>query len=283
MPFIAANGLTEEGTSKTVQAGGMKIHYHDIGSGEPILFLHSYGPGTTAWITFYKVIHRFAERYRCILFDMPNFAKSGPVIFEESVHSLQARVATQLLDALNIESAYWVGNSQGGQSGMVAASKYPERVRKFVLGGSHVGTGGDVYLMANRPSEGGRATRVASQDPSKPNIRRYLEVHIDNQELVTDELVDYIHHWHTWSPELTEARAKSKSLPHDYTDVLQGIKAPLFAVHGRYDRMVPFEVSINMVNHIEDSRMLLLNRCGHWPPFEKPEEYAGHVLEFLKD
>ncbi len=283
MAFIAANGLTEEETSKTIQAGGMKIHYHDIGQGEPILFLHSYGLGTTAWITFYKVVAEFAKQYRCILFDMPNFAKSGPVVFEESVHSLQARVATQLLDALDIADAYWVGNSQGGQSGMVAATKYPERVRKIVLGGSHVGTGGDVYLMANRPSEGGRATRAASQDPTKNNVRNYLQVHIDDQELVTDELVDYIHYWHTWSPEFTEARKKSISTPHDYTEGLGGIKAPAFMVHGRYDRMVPFEVSINMLNHIPNSRMLLFNGCGHWPPFEKPEEYTDHVMAFLKE
>ena len=48
MPFIASNGLTEAGTSKTIAAGGMSVHYHDLGEGEPVLFLHSYGPGTTA-------------------------------------------------------------------------------------------------------------------------------------------------------------------------------------------------------------------------------------------
>ena len=37
MPFIASNGLTEAGTSKTIQAGGMNVHYHDIGEGEPVL------------------------------------------------------------------------------------------------------------------------------------------------------------------------------------------------------------------------------------------------------
>jgi len=28
----------------------MTVQYHDVGKGEPVLFLHSYGPGTTAWI-----------------------------------------------------------------------------------------------------------------------------------------------------------------------------------------------------------------------------------------
>ena len=168
MPFIASNGLTEAGTSKTVAAGGMNVHYHDMGAGDPVLFLHSYGPGTTAWITFHKAIGELSRHYRCILMDLPNFSKTGPVVYREGVHALQARTAVALLDALGIERAHWVGNSQGGQSAMVAAISYPERVTRFVMGGSHIGTGGDRYLMANRPSEGSRATQQTIADPSRP-------------------------------------------------------------------------------------------------------------------
>ena len=99
------------------------------------------------------------------------FSKTGPIVYREGVHAVQARTAVALLDALGIERAHWVGNSQGGQSAMVAAITYPERVGKFVMGGSHIGTGGDRYLMANRPSEGSRATRQALDDPSRENIR----------------------------------------------------------------------------------------------------------------
>jgi 2-hydroxy-6-oxonona-2,4-dienedioate hydrolase len=282
MPFIASNGLTEAGTSKTITAGGMTVHYHDIGAGDPVLFLHSYGPGTTAWITFHKVVGEFSKHCRCILMDLPNFSKTGPIVYREGLHAVQARTAVALLDALGIERACWVGNSQGGQSAMVAAINYPDRVQKFVMGGSHIGTGGDRYLMANRPSEGSRATQQAIADPSRDNIRRYLRVHIDDESLVTDELVDYIHHAHTWSPEFLEARRQSVSLPHDYTPDLAGIKAPVLLLHGRYDRMVAFEVSIAILNHIEDSRVVLLNNCGHWAPFEKPAEYMAHVGAFLK-
>jgi len=165
---------------------------------------------------------------------------------------------------------------------MVAAISYPERVGKFVMGGSHIGTGGDRYLMANRPSEGSRATRRALDDPSRENIAHYLRVHIDEEGLVTDELIDYVHRAHTWSPEFIEARRQSVSLPHDYTQELPGIRAPVLLIHGRYDRMVAFEVSITILNHIADSRLLLLNNCGHWPPFEKPAEWTAQVLAFLR-
>lgn len=283
MPFIASNGLTEQGTSRTIEAGGMRVHYHDIGEGEPVIFLHSYGPGTTAWITFHKVVAALAQHYRCILMDLPNFSKTGPIVYREGVHAVQARTAVALLDALGISQPLaFVGNSQGGQSAMVAAINYPGRVSRFVMGGSHIGTGGDRYLMANRPSEGSRATQQAIADPSIDNVRRYLRVHIDDERLVTDELVQYVHHAHTWSPEFLEARRQSVSLPHDYSPELPAITAPVLLIHGRYDRMVAFEVSIAILNHVENSRVVLLNNCGHWAPFEKPTEWTAHVLAFLK-
>lgn len=63
---------------------------------------------------------------------------------------------------------------------------------------------------------------------------------------------------------------------------LAGIRARVLLIRGRYDRMVPFEVSIAILNHIADSRLVLFNNCGHWPPFEKPEEWTAQVLAFLK-
>ena len=60
---------------------------------------------------------------------------------------------------------------------------------------------------------------------------------------------------------------------------LSGIKAPVLLIHGRYDRMVAFEVSIAILNHI--ARLVLLSNCGRWPAFVKPAEWAAQVLAFL--
>src|SRR2546422_6580777 len=89
-----------------------------LGAGTPVLFLHSYGPGTTAWITFHKPLGVLSQHFRCILMDLPNFSKTGPIVYREGVHALQARTAVALMDALQIERAHFVGNSQGGHSSM---------------------------------------------------------------------------------------------------------------------------------------------------------------------
>ncbi|MGE0685519.1 MAG: alpha/beta fold hydrolase, partial [Dehalococcoidia bacterium] len=138
MPFLGADGLTEEGTSRTFQdSKGMTIHYHDIGQGEPVIFIHTYGPGSTAWLTWHKVVGEFAKHFRCLLLDMVNFGRSGPEVFNEPVHSVTARAARALMDHLNIPSAMFVGNSMGGTCSIVEAIEAPERVKKIVVGGSH--------------------------------------------------------------------------------------------------------------------------------------------------
>ena len=40
---------------------------------------------------------------------------------------------------------------------------------------------------------------------------------------------------------------------------LAGIRARVLLIRGRYDWMVPVEVSIAILNHIADSRLVLLN------------------------
>ena len=283
---MTSDQLTEQSTSKTVVVDGMNVHYHDVGSGYPLVMLHSYGPGTTGWITFHKVLPAFAERFRCIVMDLPNFGRTGPVVYEEPLHNLQARTALGLMDALGIEKTHLLGNSQGGQSAMVLAMKEPQRVNKLVFGACHIRTGGDLYLMGNRPSEGSRATHeVLAEGPNatRDTVRRYLLVHIDNPDLVTDDLVDYIHGNFTGHPDHIEANRKSVSVPYDHGVDLPNITAPSIIIWGRYDRMCPFEIGIAALNNLADSRLVLLNNCGHWVPFEKPEEYTSHVLNFLRE
>ena len=273
--------LTEEGTSKSVEAGGYKIHYHEAGSGYPVLFFHSYNVGTTAWLNYHKNLPFLSQHFRCIAMDLPNWGRTGPVVYNEPSHHVYARTALNLMDALGIEKAHLVGNSNGGTTCLVFALAYPDRVNRIVMGGSHASTGGDPYLIANRPSEGGRANREASADPSRKNIRRSMEIHLDNQSLVTDELVEYMYQQANGHPDHVEARKKSGTVIHSNLADLPNIKAPTMVIHGRYDRMVPVEVGLAVMNYVPDSRLVVFNHCGHWPPYEYPDEYNSQVLNFL--
>lgn len=284
--MTTATQLTESGTSKTVKAMDMEIHYHDVGEGDPILLFHSYGPGTTAWITWSKVLPELSKHFRCIAMDLPNFAKTGPVVYDEPIHNLQARTGLALLDTLGIDKAHVVGNSQGGQTSMSFAYHYPDRLNKLVWGSGHIGTSGgypNEYLLSNYSEEGIRAAGEAGRDPTPEKFRRYLELHIVDKSLITDELINYLIAQHTGRPDLIEARGKSHSVPWDHSRDMMNVTAPTLIIWGRNDRTCTVEIGINALNLMPKSRLIILRDTGHWVPFERPAEYADHVLNFLQN
>ena len=286
MTLTQIGEYTEDNTSKTLEALGTTIHYHDVGEGEPIIFLHSWGPGCTSWITWHKVLPAFAKHFRCIAMDLPNYAKTGPVVYEVkgSVHRFQADMAIALMDALGIERAHIVGNSQGGQTAMEFAYMHPDRINKLVWGDGHLNAGPGSYLMSNLPEEGIRAGIEYSKDPTRERMRRFLELNIDDQSLITEELIEYLYQMDTGRPDIVAARQAVKPSTDPYPDNVnecKNIKAPTLIVWGRNDRTCTFELGIMALNVTPDSRLVVLKDTGHWPPFEKPAEYVGAVLPFL--
>jgi pimeloyl-ACP methyl ester carboxylesterase len=283
MPYIASNGLTEEETGRSFQDDtGMTIHYHDIGEGEPVIFLHPWGPGSTAWLGWHKVVGEFSKHFRCLLMDMVNYGKTGPMVYNEPGHSVQSRTARKLMDHLGIASCMYVGVSMGGTTCLVQAIEAPERVTKIVLGGSHASTGGDPYIIANFSSEGGRAARDAYADPTRDNLIRYLKAHIHDEDMATDpELVDYIDRQWNGHPDHKEAQRQSRSVNHSNLGFLHDIKVPVRVVQGRFDRMVTVEQAFMLMGYMPQADLVVLNQCGHWAPYERPDDYIQAVLPFL--
>lgn len=274
----------EHASSRTLEVDGVRVHYHDVGEGEPLLLLPAYGPlpGTTAWLTYHRVIAEFAGRYRCILPDYPNFGRSSPVVFDEPVHDLYVRQALAILDHLGVDSARVVGTSTGGTVALDLALTAPERVSKLVVGACEASTGGDPYLLAPWPSEVARLSAECQfNPPDRDRIRRLLTALVYDATQIPDALVGAMYDWRVAEPDHAESWAKSRSHPASKLDRLATIGAPTLVVHGRFDRMVPLEAALRLVNYLPAADLIVLNRCGHWPSFERPADYSRSVLGFL--
>jgi 2-hydroxy-6-oxonona-2,4-dienedioate hydrolase len=59
------------------------------------------------------------------------------------------------------------------------------------------------------------------------------------------------------------------------------LKVPTLLIHGRDDRTVHFEASLRLVGMIPNSRMVLINRCGHWAQLEHAAEFNRLVDDFV--
>ncbi len=109
----------------------MQLHVHAWGDPDapPVVCLH----GVTAHGERFKRLaeERWAEKFRVLAPDLRGHGRSG----YEPPWTFATHVADVLetLDALDVDSANWVGHSFGGRLILEVAAAHPERVRRAVL------------------------------------------------------------------------------------------------------------------------------------------------------
>lgn len=69
----------------------------------------------------------------------------------------------------------------------------------------------------------------------------------------------------------------------DSRRLLTQIRAPTLVVCGAEDQVTPLELSREMATDIPDSRLVVLERCGHLSPLERPEEVNAAFARWLSD
>ena len=84
-------------------AEGELTHYHEMGEGTPILFLHGSGTGVSAAANWWLNLPQIAEQARCIAIDTIGYGQT--VVAPGTAYGIRAWVdhAIRTLDALGIE------------------------------------------------------------------------------------------------------------------------------------------------------------------------------------
>jgi len=273
--------LTQEGTSRWVQTRDWSIHYQEAGTGHPVLLIHGSGPGASGWSNFSPNIGPLSERFRVLAIDVPGWGDSDSAT-PEAADSVGALV--QFMDELGIDKAALVGNSMGGIIATSLAARHPERVSHLVT----MGTGSfptPTLFGAAGASEGIKVLVQGYRDPSVETMRRLADVMTFDPGFATEEMV-------TARAEAAARRddhranflagfGKPGYMPFSTPEQVASITAPTLLIHGRDDRVVHFEHSLRLCALIPDSRLYLINRCGHWAQLEHAEEFNRTVAGFV--
>ncbi|GLZ48154.1 2,6-dioxo-6-phenylhexa-3-enoate hydrolase [Actinomycetospora sp. NBRC 106375] len=257
---------------------GVRTHYHDAGTGDPVLFLHGSGPGVSGWANWRLNLPVLAERFRVVAPDIVGFGSTErPDDVRYSLRSWTDHV-WDVADTLGLERFSIVGNSLGGRIALEMAHERPGRVARMVLMGSP-GVGMTV-------TEGLRALRAYT--PSPGNMRDLLRTYFAvDPDLITDDLVR-IRYEASAAPGVHEAYTAMFHDPrHDGGNLgiteeqVRATAVPSLLVHGREDRVVPADVSWTMVNLLPDADLRVFARCGHWTQIERADEFNTTVADFL--
>lgn len=256
-------------------ASGELTHYHELGQGTPLLFLHGSGTGVSAAANWWLNLPQIAQLGRCIAIDSIGYGQT--VVADGAAYGIRAWVdhTIRVLDALNIEKTWLIGNSLGGWLAFQLALDYPERV----LGIVSMGTGGALQTAALKAH--------ANPELTLAGIKKTLSMFVVDQSLITDDLVkvrfeaaqndyasDRLH-------EVIAARDRDRfEFPLDFEKMKQ-ITVPVLLIHGVQDVVIPVTRTWEILNTVPFSDAHIFSQCGHWSQVEKSEEFNALIKHYL--
>ena len=282
--MTAVADVTFESTSRLVDTPDYRIQINEAGAGHPILMIHGGGPGATGWSNFAPNVAALSRNYRAIAVTMPGWGESSPQSLATGRNGVEA--IRQLVDALELEKVALLGNSMGGAMSLEFTATYPDRVSHLVTMGVGNPAGTNMFSPAG-PSEGIRILTEAYQDPSPQNMKRLVRIMCFDPAMGSDELAaersatahKYAEHNQNWLEFLHGG--PRMALEPGLVASLSSLPVPTMLIHGRDDRVTHFEAALQLTATIPDSRMVLLNRCGHWAQLEHADEFNALVDSFL--
>jgi 2-hydroxy-6-oxonona-2,4-dienedioate hydrolase len=261
-----------------------EIHYHDVGEGPVVVLLHGSGPGATAWSNFGPNIEVLSKRFRVLAIDMPGWGKSHAARVRERDHAASLR---EIMDGLKVERAAVVGNSMGAVTALAFAARNPDRVTHVVTMGAAMVGQQMMFGPADGPSEGLKVLFQAYRTPTPEAMAKLVDVMTfgaghASEEVATERSKNtfkYAQHRENFVADLDE-RLPIILNPPTLTEVT-GIGAPVLLIHGRDDRVLNLEHFLRLVSIIQNARLVVINRCGHWAQLEHADEFNRTVMSFV--
>lgn len=257
---------------------GLRLHYLDTGTGEPVVFIHGSGPGASGHSNFKHNAPAFAAAgFRAVVVDLPGYGQSSkPADVEYTLDFFVAALRAQLL-ALELPRCVLVGNSLGGAIALKYALDYPEHVSRLVM----MAPGGvedrETYFRMEGIEKMVSLFTGGHMNPD--TMRQLLQLLVHDATLVTDALVD-------------ERMAVCKEQPREVLATMQvpnltgrlgEIACPVLGFWGTEDRFNPAGGALKFLQGCRDARFVLINRCGHWVMVEHSEYFNRECLAFLAD
>ena len=272
---------------REVPVGRHRVSTLTMGEGPDVLLLHGLG-ATRA--SLFETAAELSRRYRVHAPDLPGFGSSCKPALGGYNASWFAEIMLGLLDELGIEKAHVVGNSMGGRVAIELGLVAPDRVGALGLlcpAVAWVKRGLHPVVRLLRPElgmlpHGFRRSVVASQFQSFFYNRDAIDPAVG--DLVVDEFRRIYHTAGARFAFLASARNIYLEAPfgrNGFYPRLAGLRPPALFIWGSHDPLVPPAFSRHVARWLPSAEQLTLERCGHVPQVERPEETHRLLREFF--
>ena len=239
-----------------------KFKYIEEGQGEPLMLLHGlFG----ALSNFMPLIEHFKLSHKVIVPILPLLDLD---LLHTSVGGLQ-KFVQKFIDFRGYNNIHLLGNSLGGHVALVHILKSPDKIKSLILTGSSglfENGMGDTY-----PKRGDREY-----------IRKKTQLTFYDPAMATEELVNEVFEITNNRLKVIKIIALAKSaIRNNLGEELNGIKQPTCLIWGNNDTITPPFVGKEFHRLIPNSELHFVDKCGHAPMMEVPEEFNKILAAFL--
>ncbi|WP_433715408.1 alpha/beta fold hydrolase [Nocardia sp. CA-084685] len=273
-------------TSRHITVDGLKLRYHEAGSGPPLVLLHGSGPGVSGWANFGANLPVLAEHFRCLILDQPGFgASERPEVYQRNYLRIAADAVLGLLDQLELPTVHLLGNSMGGAVATLVALEHGQRIARLVL----MAPGGvGVNVLGPEPSEGIRRLLDFTGEPTRDRVLTWLRTMVFDEAILTDELIE--NRWAAAADPAAIAAIRDAyatfanpafAEPIPLWARLRTLRNEVLLLWGRDDRVTPVEGALLPSRQLPNADLRLFGRCGHWVQIERKDAFERAVIDFL--
>ena len=263
------------------------LYYEIHGTGNPIILLHGLGGNLYTWR---HLIKPFESHWRLILFDLKGAGKSPKP--EDNNYSMfdQGELIYRFIIQKNLRNVTLVGHSFGGGVALVVALKLekydPQRLSGLILMDTvaYPQKLPGVIRMLRMPVIGVLGLYLI---PDRTKVRNMLEsIYFDDSKITPADVEAYAAPLSLPGAKFALRQTAKQIIPENMAEIIgmyPRIMVPTLIIWGREDSIIPLANGMRLHNDIKNSQLVIINRCGHDPPEERPEKVIEIMQKFLDD
>jgi cis-3-alkyl-4-acyloxetan-2-one decarboxylase len=281
-------------TDRYFERNGLRLHYLDEGTGEPVVMLH----GNPTWSFYYRhLVLGLRDRYRCVAPDHIGCGRSDKPPLERYDYSLSSRVddLEALLDHLQIHSPITlVLHDWGGMIGMTYAARRPERVKRLVVlntAAFHLPAGKRLPWALRF----GRNTSIGAWLIRRLNLfcRTVARIGVQRQKLSPAVRAAYLAPYDSWANRIAVLRfvqgipvapgdADYELVGEVEQSLAQFRSTPTLICWGLKDLVFDADFLAQWQQHLPQAEVHRFEDAGHYVLEDAGEEIVARVRSFLE-
>lgn len=251
---------------------GARIHVEaepDNGK-SPLLFSNSLGTNLNMWD---DQIEDFSKHFRIVRYDSRGHGRSDA---PEELYSIErlGRDALAILDALEIDRAYFCGLSKGGMVGQWLGANAPERIERMALCST--------AAHSPTPDLWNHRIQVASSEGMAPLADSIIERWFTEDFRQKNKAeVERVTGMVLTTPGAGYAGCSAAIRDMDQREAIKTITVPTLVVAGNADPATPPAAGREIHEAIEGSEFVVIENAAHLSNIEQREAFNRGVLDFL--